>query len=174
MAENPYQAPQTRHEVPLLPAWRRRLSNLLIIVGLLAVVLLALMIAATVGQLIILNRFHGTLEDEHVQTTLTQMREVLVCGLVLAPTAPGLLFSGLAIRRMIPRKLATTIILALTIAVSAYMLWWWSEAKHLLQPELPAQDSALIRSRPPRISDFRSDVGIALFPDSRFEGGMYV
>ena len=37
MAENPYQAPQTRHEVPLLPAWRRHLSIPLIIVRVLAV-----------------------------------------------------------------------------------------------------------------------------------------
>jgi hypothetical protein len=132
MADNPYQAPQTRQEVTLLPAWRRHLSNLLIIVGLVFLALLVLMSAATVAQLVILNRVQGVFEPEYVKTRLKQTDQVSIVCLVLAPLAPGLFLCGLALRDIMSWKRTCITILVLALVLSTYFFWWRSESERLL------------------------------------------
>jgi hypothetical protein len=116
----------------LLPAWRRHLSNLLVILGFVAFALLALMSVATVIQLVVLNRAMGVLEPHYVMTLRKQMDVVWVTCIVLSATAPGLFLSGLALRRIIAWKSAWIAVLALAVALNAYFFWWRSEALRLI------------------------------------------
>jgi hypothetical protein len=95
MADNPYQAPQTRREVTLLlPAWRRLVSIPLIMFGGFFTLNLVLIIGGTLVELVI-KIVTGRMSND------VPRNEILIYGLALGPIAPGLVFSGLAMRRIV-------------------------------------------------------------------------
>jgi hypothetical protein len=126
MADNPYQAPQTRHDVTLPPAWRRHISLPLIILGVLAGVLLTTGLVRSILLLVELLQSPGMLMFH------SDLMTFMIWCPVLAATAPGSFLSGLALRRIIRWTYVVTITIGLALTVSAYMLWWYSETKQVL------------------------------------------
>src|SRR5437764_1126439 len=132
MVDNPYQSPQSPSKAPLLAAWRRHLSNLLVILGSIGSLCLILIAVATVIQLLVLRGEAGVHTDEYAIHKNEQLREVLVAG-IQGLAGPGFLLAGLAIRRLLRWRIACAITLALTIVFSMYFLWWWSQVRNELK-----------------------------------------
>jgi hypothetical protein len=122
MADNPYQAPQTRDEVALLPAWRRHLSNVLVILGVLGTFLLALVLVQSVH---LMANGTGTAMNPFVLHNPEMLWRVAVSAAVLGLVGPGFILSGLAIRRVLRGHYAGAAVAILLIVLSIYLSWWW-------------------------------------------------
>lgn len=126
MADNPYQAPQTRHEVTLLPVWQRHLSLPLIMFGALAVVGLAFAVAASIITMLELTNTPGLLMSDG------ELSGILIACLILAACASGFFLSGLALRRIMRWNLVAMIVVVITTTVAVYMSWWYPEAQRVV------------------------------------------
>ena len=126
MAENPYQAPQTRHEITLAAAWRRHLSLPAIILGVLAS--LVLLSGLTRSVLILID----LLQSPRMLMYHRELKEFLIWCPLLAAIGPALFLSGLALRRIIRWTYVIAITVGLVLTISVYMIWWYTEMNQVL------------------------------------------
>jgi hypothetical protein len=133
MADNPYQAPQTRNEVRVASAWRRHSSIWLITFGILASIAL---VAGLVGSVLLLNYVDGRplLTGEHADQVMRLLWETVEAILVCAVLGPGLLLAGLATRQLIRWRTAGIAMLVVLVPISAYVAWWWPHVSNDLMP----------------------------------------
>jgi len=123
MDQNPYQPSQVSPEpIPLQRLWVRLVADVMILFGAMGTVFLSVILYRTI------ETYLDTRDERHFE--LRSMRQERVIGIVVFTlTAPGLVLSGLAIRRMLRWRIAAITLVCVLVPVLLYLAWWWQNVR---------------------------------------------